>query len=204
MWRPPKIPFSPGQALFQSQHASVESTTQRKAYSFNWQTSNGSLFSPSQPPSLCSAVASEESPLTCNDMTVHMHGSHRETYSWGYMPCSPQLVCLKPILLQWQIFDIYTYIYTLEGLEKWFFSHGTDAALGQVLKSIKGVQLFLTGGNVPKPCHCAEFYSIRNSFHDGLGWWRATVDFVKFLNPKESWLRNISIYSVFCFLTLSC
>ncbi|TKS75949.1 hypothetical protein D9C73_009890 [Collichthys lucidus] len=63
-------------------HASAESATQSKAYSFNWQTSNGSLFSPSQPPSLFSAVASEESPLTCNDMTVQIHGGHRETYSW--------------------------------------------------------------------------------------------------------------------------
>lgn len=94
MWRPPKIPFSPGQALFQSQHASVESTTQRKAYSFNWQTSNGSLFSPSQALSLCSAVALGESPLTCNDKTVHMRGSRRGTQSWGCTLCSPQFSSL--------------------------------------------------------------------------------------------------------------
>lgn len=102
MWRPPKIPFSPGQALFQSQHASVESATQSKAYSFNWQTSNGSLFSPSQPPSLQSAVASEEGPLTCNDMIVHMHGAHRGDRQLGTnKACSPQFS--QPMIVDFSV-----------------------------------------------------------------------------------------------------
>lgn len=62
------------------------------------------LFSPSQPPSLCSAVASEESPLTCNDMTIHMHGGRRETCSWWCTPCSPQ--CSQLITVDFSVIII--------------------------------------------------------------------------------------------------
>lgn len=86
--RPPKIPFSPVRALFQSQHASVAGATQRKAYSFNWQTSNGSPFSASQLVRLGCTVASQESPLTCDDVTVHARD--RRT-GWGWARRSPRL-----------------------------------------------------------------------------------------------------------------
>lgn len=72
-----KSPLALGKRSFNPSMPLLESATQSKAYSFNWQTSNGSLFSPSQPPSLQSAVASEEGPLTCNDMIVHMRGTRR-------------------------------------------------------------------------------------------------------------------------------
>lgn len=72
-----KSPLALGKRSFNPSMPLLESATQSKAYSFNWQTSNDSLFSPSQPPSLQSAVASEEGPLTCNDMIAHMRGTRR-------------------------------------------------------------------------------------------------------------------------------
>ena len=73
------------------------------------------------------AVASEGSPLTCNDMTIHMRGSRRGTYRWG--------------------------MHTLLVKSCWISDENDfwvdwRSALGQVLKS-KSVKLFLIGGNVP-------------------------------------------------------
>lgn len=70
------------------------------------------------------AVASEGSPLTWNDMTVHMHGCRR-----GCRRCSPQFLQLISVDSSLTI--------TRRRLGIWLFSRGADSALGQVLKKVK-------------------------------------------------------------------
>lgn len=48
------------------------------------------------------------------------------------------------------------------------FSHGADSALGQVLKSIKGVKLSQMSGDVPKPWLRVEFLCCLNLINDDL------------------------------------